>query len=159
MPNLPREVHCDSYRSVDRVAKAYCSVGSNVIRAQPWKSSRSQADAENPHSSCTDLIYASNSSLTYLQRLAFGHQPATQARIVIGHEPKEQGALDLVMTVDRRHYESPRFEPGGREFESLRARQKIKIHSGHMVNTLFRRHGLHVLRGEGIGAAFDRPAF
>ena len=31
----------------------------------------------------------------------------------------------------------------------------IKVHSGHMVNTLFRRHGLHLLRGEGIGAGFD----
>ena len=30
-----------------------------------------------------------------------------------------------------------------------------QVHSGHMVNTLFRRHGLHLLRGEGIGAWFD----
>ena len=29
------------------------------------------------------------------------------------------------------------------------------VHSGHMVNTLFRRHGLHLLRGEGIGAGFN----
>jgi hypothetical protein len=29
------------------------------------------------------------------------------------------------------------------------------VHSGHMVNTLFRRHGLHILRGEGIRAGFD----
>jgi hypothetical protein len=29
------------------------------------------------------------------------------------------------------------------------------VHAGHMVNTLYRRHGLHRLRGEGIGAGFD----
>jgi hypothetical protein len=34
----------------------------------------------------------------------------------------------------------PLYEPGGREFESLRARQYSKVHSGHMGNRLFRRH-------------------
>ena len=30
-----------------------------------------------------------------------------------------------------------------------------KVHSGRMVYGLFRRHGLHLLRGEGIGCGFD----
>ena len=40
----------------------------------------------------------------------------------------------------KKEFGAAAFEPGGREFESLRARQLPSVLTGHMVYILFRTH-------------------
>ena len=53
----------------------------------------------------------------------------------------EEGGPSKWLKLKNLQHHSRAYEPGGREFESLRARQLTRVYSGDIGNVLYRRHG------------------
>jgi hypothetical protein len=57
-----------------------------------------------------------------------------------------------------RRFPVPSFEPGGRRFESVRARDKIRVHSGHMGDVYTAGMICNYVPGRATTGPFRRPA-
>jgi hypothetical protein len=54
--------------------------------------------------------------------------------------PNATGATRILLTKSMLSFNGASYEPGGREFESLRARQIIQVYSGQIADVLYRTH-------------------